>query len=204
MSGTKNALWAVAIVAVAGIYLYRIFDGTGPMDLEYAEKLAKLQLRFDKNSVEVIAPDGEMAQAPGSTVHNVKTIACPKLASGTGSLPGRYGQGGRTYGSATFECLFAGESPSARELYFSGHIWRSADPSVQGHTKGHQFSFLRSDRTRALMRDLERKTRPYRQKEQADLWAELARDGIYVPADKTQKSPIEKAMEKHIEKLNSQ
>lgn len=204
MSGSKKLLWVVAFFVMGGIYLYRIFDGTGPMDLAYAGKLVGLALQTEVNDIEVIAPDGEVAHAPGKTLNNVKTIACPELASGTGSLPGRYGQGGRTYGSATFECLFLGESPSARKLYFSGHVYRSADPSVQGYTKGHLFSFRRSDRTRALMRDLGRQTRPYSSQEQAELWAELATDDIYVPADKTQKSRLERAMEKHIERIGSQ
>lgn len=196
-------LTGIAVCILAGIYLYQVTKGTGPLEIAKADRLVALKFRTEVNRVEVIAPDGELAKALPSVFRNIRAVACPKLSSATGTLPGRYGAQGRTYGAATFECLFTGESPSGTLLYFSVYVHRSDDPSVKGMTDGHAMMLQRSDRTRALMEKLNKNTRTLGSRDKVALWDKLARDDIYVPADKTRASPLEKAMQNHIRKLNS-
>lgn len=197
-------LAGIAVCILGGIYLYQITKGTGPLDIAKAERLVALKFRTEVNRVKVIAPDGELARAPPSVFRNVRAVACPKLSSAMGTLPGRYGVQGRTYGAAAFECLFTGESPSGTLLYFSVYVHRSADPSVKGITDGHAMMLQRSDRTRFLMTTLNKNTRTFGSREKVNLWDRLAREDIYVPADKTRASPLEKAMQNHIRKLTAQ
>lgn len=200
----KQFLTAIAACILVGIFLFQITRGTGPLDSARAARLLDTMLQTETNRVEVIAPDGELAKAPASILRNIQVIDCPKISSTTGTLPGRYGGGNRTYGAAAFECLFTGENSSGTVLYFSAYIYRSADPSVRAYNDGHLMEFLKSRETRDLMKKLRQKTHAHNQQEQKKMWAELARDDIYVPADKTQTSPLEQAMQDHIRRLSSQ
>ncbi len=192
----------IPVLIVLAIATFQIFRGTGPMDLGEARRLADKQLNFGAGSVEVVAPDGELAVAPPKVIGSAQVIACPKVSGSAGSLAGRYGAGNRTSAVAAFECLFVGKSPSGRVLYFSGYVFRSADRSAAGGG-GPLLNWLKSDATRALMQANGRETRRFAAKEQLDLWADLAKDDIYVPADKSHPSPVEKAMKRHRERLES-
>jgi hypothetical protein len=199
-----NILVAIAAIVLVGFYLIRITAGTGPLENAYAENLVAKTLKSETNRVEVIAPDGEVAHAPPSALQNVKAVDCPKLDSSIGSTPGRWGVGSRTYGGATFNCLFTADNSTGNRLFFSAYVHRTADPSVRSDTDGHSMVLLKSPETRQLMRDEQLQTRVFGEQEQAALWAELAGDDIYVPADKTQTSPMKKALDTHLNKLISQ
>ena len=196
---------AIGAVAVALVVTgFQIFSGTGPMDLNLAKRLAEYHFRPGNGSVDTIAPDGGKAVAPVKALEIVRVIGCPKLGGSYGSVPGRYGQGSRTHATAAFECLFEGRSRSGTVLYFAGHVWRSADPSYRGELDGHILSFLAADRARTLMASLDVPVRPVTGAAQAALWDALAADDIYVPADKSRPSPIEKAMQNHLKRIRSE
>ena len=201
--GSKTLLGAGVVAIVLAIAAFQMFRGTGPMDLGQAMRLATYKLGAGIDSVETIAPDGEKAVAPSKVLKAVRVIGCPKIGGRAGSLAGRYGQGSRTHATAAFECLFEGASRSGTVLHFAGHVWRSADPSYRGELNGHMMSFLRADRVLALMRTHAVGTRPYTGAEQAALRDALAGDEIYVPADKSRPSPIEKAMQNHLKRISS-
>ncbi len=200
---SKSVLVAGALGIVGIIYFIRITAGTGPLENARAETLLSTALRIEPNRVEAIAPDGEPAMTLPKSLRNVHAIDCPEVASRTGTLPGRYGAGTRTYGSAAFECLFLGESPSGIPLYFSAYVYRTADPSASGNNDGHVTMMQKAGDTRVLMRRLGREARSHTKQEQAALWAELAAEDIYVPADTSQKSPLQEAMEQHKRRLQS-
>lgn len=201
--GTMKYLSVGVVAIVLAIAAFQMFRGTGPMDLDQAMRLAKYKLGAGTDSVETIAPDGRKAVAPSKVLNAVRVIGCPKIGGRAGSLAGSYGQGSRTHATAAFECLFEGKSRSGTVLHFAGHVWRSADPSYRGELNGHMMSFLRSDRVLALMRIHGVGTRPYAGAEQAALWDVLVGDEIYVPADKSRPSPIEKAMQTHLKRITS-
>ena len=201
--GSKTLLGAGVVAVVLAIAAFQMFRGTGPMDLGQAMRLAQYKLGAGIDSVETIAPDGEKAVAPSKVLKAVRVIGCPKIGGRAGSLAGRYGQGSRTHATAAFECLLEGKSRSGTVLHFAGHVWRSADPSYRGELNGHMMSFLRADRVLALMRTHAIGTRPYAGAEQAALRDALAGDEIYVPADKSRPSPIEKAMQNHLKRISS-
>ena len=202
MSNKSIVGFAMILVALA-IAGYQMTNGTGPLKLERAERLLDLALLAEVNRVEVILPDGEVARALPDAISNRLAINCNKINSSLGSIPGRYGTGGRTYGGATFECLFSGESPSGTRFHFSSYVARTGETSRKGTIGGDIMLLLRSDDTKALMRKSGFQARAHSHEEQAELWAGLARDGIYVPADKSQTSPLQKAMQGHIKRLNS-
>jgi len=205
MDRKSNLLLTGFVVCIlVGFYLYQIMRGTGPLDLAKAEQLVAQTFRTEVNRVEVIAPDGELAMALPSAFRKVRAIACPKVSSRTGTLPGRYGGQDRTYGAAAFECLFAGHSPSGTLLHFSIYVYRSADPSAGTITDGHVLMLQRSDSTRALMTSQNMAARSFDRREKTALWDKLAREDIYVPADKTRASPLEKALQNQIKKMRSQ
>ena len=206
MSSSASKWISIGLVAVAtGYFLIHTFRGTGPLETAQADRLLARKLSFSAaEDVYAIAPDGEFVQATTREISDYRAITCPKLVSSMGSLPGRYGTGGKTYGGAVFECLLKGRTRSGIELFTSVYVHRSADPAQKGLYEGHHFSFQREAKTRALMRQVKQATRRYEQAEQRRLWARLAEDGVYVPADKTQKSPIEKAMDLHIKRLSGQ
>ncbi|MCK7615704.1 hypothetical protein [Roseibium sediminicola] len=206
MSSSASKVVAVGLVAVTvGYFLVHSFRGTGPLETARAESLLAKKLQYSgTEDVYAIAPDGEFVQATTGEIKDYRAIGCPKLGSDMGTLPGRYGTGGRTYGVATFVCLLKGKTRSGIELFTSMHVYRSADPARKGLYDGHLFSFQREAETRALMQQLKQATRHYEKSEQSILWAILAADGIYVPADKTQKSPIEKAVDLHLKRLSGQ
>lgn len=206
MSSSASNVIAIGLVVLAtGYFLFHSFRGTGPLETVRAESLLAKKLRYSNaEDVYAIAPDGEFVQATTREIKGYRAIDCPKLDSAMGTVPGRYGTGGKTYGVATFECLLIGKTRSGIELFTSIHVYRSADPARKGLYDGHLFSFQREAKTRALMRQLKQATRRYEKSEQSTLWATLAADGIYVPADKTQKSPIEKAVDLHLKRLSGQ
>ena len=204
MTDGATKLFGGAAVAIALIVVgYQMFRGTGPMDLGLAKQLVEYKFRPGNGSVDTIAPDGEKAVAPFQALEVARVVGCPKIGGSTGSVPGRYGQGSRSHATAAFECLFEGKSPSGQALYFAGHVWRSADPSYRGELNGHIMSFLRADKVRALMRGQSVATRSLSEVERAALWDSLAGDDIHVPADKSRPSPIEKAMENHLKRIQS-
>lgn len=205
MADGSTRYLAIGAVAIALIVTgYQIFRGTGAMDLNLAMQLAEYKFRPGDGSVDTIAPDGEKAVAPVKVLKVVRVVGCPKIGGSTGSVPGRYGQGSRTHATAAFECLFEGKSRSGQVLYFAGHVWRSADPSYRGEMSGHIMSFLAADRVTALMSIQNVATRSFSETERAALWDNLAGDEIYVPADKSRPSPIEKAMESHLKRIRSE
>ena len=197
---TKYLAIGAAAVALA-VTGYQMFSGTGPMDPNLAMRLVEYKFGPGDGSVDTIAPDGEKAVAPVQALEVVRVAGCPKIGGSYGSVPGRYGQGGRTHATAAFECLFEGKSRSGTVLYFAAHVWRSADPSYRGEIDGHLLSFLGADRARMLMADLDVPTRSLTRDEQMALWDALAGDDIYVPADGSRPSPIEKAMQQNTERL---
>lgn len=206
MSSSASKWISIGLVSIAiGYFLVHMFRGTGPLETIEADRLLARKLQFSPaEDVYAIAPDGAFVQASTREINDYRAIACPKLGSDLGSLPGRYGTGGKTYGVAVFECLLKGRTRSGIELLTSIYVHRSADPAQKGLYDGHHFSFQREAKTRALMRQLKQTTRHHEKAEQTALWTSLADDGVYVPADKTQKSPIEKAMDLHMKRLRAQ
>ena len=200
----RNLLLALVAGIALAVYYFRVTSGTGPLELSTARGLVERHLPVAREHVEVVIPDGELAQAPADTLSGLNPIACPELGSSLGTLPGRYGMGERTYGSAAFACLFTASSASGVQLHFSVHVHRSADPSVRSHNDGHTVSLQRATGTRALMAQFERATDSQGPQKQAALWKTLAADGIYVPADKSQKSPLQKALEAHSRRISSE
>lgn len=201
---TYKVLAGIALCLAAGVYWFKISRGTGPLDTARAEWLLNSKLSGQVNSIEVIAPDGELAHARPPVLEDSRAIGCPKLESHLGSLPGRYGSRGRTYGGASFQCLFAGKGAHGATLYFSSHVHRTSDPEIVYRTGGETLSFQRGDATRALMETFDRKTGQLSGQAQLDLWAELAADDVYVPADKRQKSPTQKGMETFLKRIRSE
>eukprot|EP00903_Cladosiphon_okamuranus_P001826 g1824.t1 len=206
MSSSASKWISIGLVSVAiGYFLIHSLRGTGPLETTQVEGLLEKKLAYEQvEDVYAIAPDGEFVQATTREIKDYRAIGCPKLGSDMGTVPGRYGTGGKTYGSAAFECLLKGKTRSGIEVFTSIHVYRSADPARKGLYDGHLFSFQREADTRALMRHFKQATRRYEKAEQTVLWTSLADDGVYVPADKTRKSPIEKAMDKHLQRLQAQ
>lgn len=199
----KSLVGIVLVLSALIIAGYQITKGTGPLPLARAEHLLKILLLSETTRVEVILPDGEVGRAKPDTILNSVALDCLKISSTLGSVPGRFGAGERIYGGATFECLFLGKSPSGTSLYFSSYVARSGDSSRSGTIGGDIMVLLKSGPTESLMRKNGLHSKVYSPQEQAELWAGLARDGIYVPADKNQTSPLQKAMQGHIERLLS-
>jgi hypothetical protein len=206
MTNSSNGkVFAIIAVCLAlAIYIYQVTRGTGSLSTADAEQLLVRTFPVERERIETIAPDGEVAQAPASVLHNVRALGCPKLFSNLGSTPGKYGTGARTYGNARFHCLFTAETPSGTLLYLSALVTQTSDPAQKGLNNGRRLFFQRAPETRALMRQMEKKTHALAPAEQTDLWAQLAEEDIYVPADKTRKSPLQKAMDNHFRRLRSE
>ncbi|MHA7777825.1 hypothetical protein [Roseibium sp. M-1] len=203
-SPSRKVFVVMAVCLAVAIYTFQVTRGTGPISTADAEELLVRTLPFERERIETIAPDGEIAKAPPSVLQKVRALDCPKLSSTWGSTPGRYGSGARTYGGARFRCLFTGETPSGTLLYFSAHVTQTSDPAETDLNNGRRLYFEEALETRTMMREMAKETRPHSKAQQAALWAELANDDIYVPADKTRKSPLQKTMDKHFNKLMSQ
>ena len=203
MSGKSyKPLVVIAVCLSLGYYLFLVTRGTGPMPPLSAERLLEQTLRDkQERTFDAVAPDGEKVEVSVSLLGRINAIDCPRLST-------HYGRAGKfrepLYGGASFPCLFRSESRSGAELHFSATVRRTADPDQQGLHDGETLSLQSAAETLELMRQLGNQTRRFSTEEQAELWARLADDDIYVPADKSRKSPTQKAFEKHMQRLFSQ
>ena len=65
----RTLIIGAALIAALAVYVFRVTAGTGPMDLPTAERLVRQHLKFERNRVDVIIPDGELAHAPRTFRH---------------------------------------------------------------------------------------------------------------------------------------
>ena len=194
------------LVLLVGAFYYWRTAAPGPLDLSDAERLAEASLRVEAVNAErvgAIAPDGEEARLPIDQIENLRALACPKVASRSGSLPGRYGALDRTYGSAAYECLLQADGPADISFHLAIYVYRSDDPSMPADSDGFATQLLMPRHVLEVMREQGQTVQAYSSEEQAALWATLAEHDVYVPADKTQKSPLQKAMDAHKKRITT-